>query len=308
MRITVEQAAAQLRSGAVVGVPTETVYGLAASLDHPAAIQRIFTLKNRPADNPLIIHLSSIDQIKHYVEALPEGFHALAQACWPGPLTLVIPVIVERIPTAVRAGLTTAAFRVPGHQITRQLLELTGPLVMPSANVSGKPSSTTAEHVEADFGEALPVLDGGACIAGVESTILIFEEDRWALGRLGAIPAEQFMPILGYLPSVSAVGTKPLCPGQRYRHYAPLARLYVGERRVGDAVVGYAGREYPGAGKVFLLGADPSAAAEALYGLLRRLDEEGVTTAWVDLDVPQKGLWLTLLDRLHKAADKNNDN
>lgn len=306
MRISIEQAAALLRNGEVVGVPTETVYGLAASIQHPAAIDHIFSLKNRPADNPLILHVATAEQILDFVEGFPEGFQELSNAFWPGPLTLVIPVVEETIPHQVRAGLSTAAFRVPGHPLTRELLSLTGPLVMPSANVSGRPSATTAEHVEADFGADFPVLDGGACGTGVESTILIFQGEKWTVGRLGAIPAERFDSLLGYVPLEAKKGEAPLCPGQRYRHYAPTAKLHSGRVEGCHTVLGYAEREYAGAGRVIVLGSvrDPAGVAEGLYAALRRLDDEGVVAAWVDVDVPREGLWLTIIDRLYKASEK----
>jgi L-threonylcarbamoyladenylate synthase len=306
MHIPLEQAAALLRNGDVVGVPTETVYGLAAAISQPAAIDRIFALKNRPADNPLIIHVAAIDQIAEFIAGFPAAFDALATEFWPGPLTLVIPILEDSVPNQVRAGLSTAAFRVPGHPLTRELLTMTGPLVMPSANISGRPSATTPVHVEADFGKDFPVLDGGACGKGVESTILIFQGDRWTVGRLGAIPAERFAAVLGYVPAEAKKGEVPLCPGQRYRHYAPKAKLHFGHVEGCDTVLGYREREYVDADRVIILGSisDPEAVAERLYAALRRLDDEGVVAAWVDVDVPREGLWLTILDRLYKASGK----
>src|SRR5262245_4612508 len=143
MHISLEEAASALKSGLVVAVPTETVYGLAASIDFPDAIEDIFRLKGRPSNNPLIVHVASAKEIAFYVTQQPPQFLKLASAFWPGPLTVVLPVDQVRIPSVARAGLPTAAFRVPNHPLTRELLEITGPLVMPSANLSGKPSATT---------------------------------------------------------------------------------------------------------------------------------------------------------------------
>lgn len=304
MHLSLEQTALLLTQGNVVAVPTETVYGLAACVDQPTAIQQIFLLKNRPADNPLIIHVAHKEQIAAFVEGVPPDFERLAAAFWPGPLTLVIPVVEENVPTLVRAGLSTAAFRVPMHPVTRQLLEITGPLVMPSANLSGRPSATSAEHVEVDFGKDFPVLNGGPCEKGVESTILIFQEGSWKLGRLGAIAAEDFFAVLGYVPLEAKKGKAPLCPGQRYRHYAPRGQLYFGPMEKVGTVLGYSDRAYANDLHVIVLGAvkDPQSVAEGLYAALRRLDEEGIAAAWVDVDVPKEGLWLTILDRLYKAC------
>lgn len=306
MRVSVQQAHQLLTSGKVVGVPTETVYGLAASLTQPDAIARIFSLKNRPANNPLIIHLSSYQDMLAYVREVPEGIDRLAEMFWPGPMTLVVPVLVEKVPSIVRAELSTAAFRVPSHSLTRELLAMSGPLVMPSANLSGRPSSTSAEHVEEDFGVDFPVLDGGECQRGVESTILIFREAKWAIIRLGALSPEDFEEVLGYAPVVVAKeeGKAPLCPGQLYRHYAPRAKLLLGGKpSKSGCVVGFSDREYL-CEKVYFLGIsrDPTVAAQRLYGVLRQLDADGVVKAWVDMDFPNEGLWLTLRERLYKAA------
>lgn len=307
MRISIQQANALLGSGNVVGVPTETVYGLAASLQHPEAIARIFSLKGRPANNPLIIHLALSEDIFAFAEEVPSGLTRLAAAFWPGPMTLVVPVDPKLVPSMVRAGLPTAAFRVPGHPVTRELLSLTGPLVMPSANLSSRPSSTCVEHVEEDFGHDFPVLQGGECLRGVESTILMFREGRWVIVRLGALSPEDLGNVLGYRPEVvtKADGQAPLCPGQLYRHYAPTAKLLLtGQPEANQVVIGFSDRKYPEGCRVLSLGESTNAltAAHRFYAILRQLDEEGVTAAWVDMDFPNEGLWLTLHERLHKAA------
>lgn len=308
MRISTEEAVRLLISGQVVALPTETVYGLAASLECSAAIDAIFQLKGRPANNPLIIHTSSIDAIIPFLGKLPSGFRALAEAFWPGPMTLVLPVKVAMIPVKVRANLPTAAFRIPQHPLVRRVLELTGPLVMPSANLSGKPSATAPEHVETDFGDFFPILDGGACKCGLESTILIYQDDRWKIIRQGSLAAEIFAPVLGVKPDIDLPQSEnPLCPGQLYRHYAPNAKLklvreFLPEMR--GVVIGYAERMYPGAGQVIVLGSlsSPEGVAENLYRILRHLDQESIQEVWVDIDVPNEGLWKTILERLFKAA------
>ncbi len=310
MKVSVTQAAEILLQGHPVGVPTETVYGLAAPLLHEEAIRKIFALKKRPQDNPLIVHVADIEQIRNLTTDFPEKFELLAKTFWPGPLTLVIPCIPEKIPTTVRAGLSTVAFRIPNHPEVLKLLALTGPLVMPSANLSGKPSSTKAEHVEHDFGENFPVIDGGNSNFGLESTILIFLDNKWHMGRLGTIPAENFQEYLGYTPMVVAKqsGAGPLCPGQNYRHYAPLATMYL-EKNIPENccnILGFKERNYPKTMRVFLLGSldEPESVAAGLYNLLRTLDSEGINDVGVDMDFPDVGLWKSIRERLKKAADQ----
>lgn len=311
MKISLETACQLLISGSVVGIPTETVYGLAASLNHSEAIQRIFALKGRPSNNPLIIHVSNTSQVLPYAQALPKNFMQLAESFWPGPLTIVIPISPEMIPTAARAQLTTAAFRIPSHPLARELLQITGPLVMPSANLSGRPSATCREHVEADFGSDFPVLDGGPCQKGVESTILYYlvEQERWQIIRQGALPAEAFEPILHYIPEIHAPSKEqaPLCPGQLYRHYAPKARLKLMETfdpNGRGVMIGFTDKSYPSSYKMLFLGplANPEKVAENLYAILRQLDQEGIEEAIVDMNFPSDGLWMTIRERLKKAA------
>jgi L-threonylcarbamoyladenylate synthase len=307
MKVTLEQAISLLNGGLVVAIPTETVYGLAASINFPKAIEEIFRLKGRPSNNPLIVHLASANNISLYVKELPKDFSKLAAAFWPGPLTLVLPVIEDTIPEIARAGLPTAAFRVPGHEITHDVLKGTGPLVMPSANISGKPSATSAEHVEHDFGSGFSVLDGGECKKGVESTILCFEQTEWVVVRLGAMPPETFLPVLGYTPKVKEVDGQdaPICPGQLYRHYSPKAKLILSDN-ISNAknIVGFSDRTYPKNSRLFSLGRsdDPDTAAQLLYDVLRSLDREHIEEAVVDMNFPKSGLWMTLRERLQKAA------
>lgn len=308
MRLTLSESISVLRSGQVMAVPTETVYGLAACLDQSAAIERIFTLKGRPRANPLIIHVADWYEIRHYAAHYPPNFETLAQTLWPGALTCILPVH-SNVPLIVRAGLPTAGFRVPDLALTRQLLKETGPLVMPSANLSGRPSATQPEHVEADFGADFPVLDGGSCSKGVESTILLYQEPEWVIVRLGALAPEAFESILGYQPRFvqKTQGTQPLCPGQLFRHYAPHARLILGgpaEIVKTTFVLGFKERQYPANKRIILLGslAQPEEVAENLYRALRQLDQEGASQAWVDMDFPRHGLWQTIAERLMRAG------
>ena len=313
MKVSLEQAARLLNTGHVIGVPTETVYGLAATLSHPHAIAEIFQLKGRPSNNPLIIHLANGEGVLSFTKSLPPFFSNLAAAFWPGPLTLVVPIVEETVSERARAGLPTAAFRVPSHALARELIQKTGPLVMPSANLSGKPSATSVEHVENDFSLDFPVLDGGVCQKGVESTILYLDpsSQSWMIIRLGALAPEDFLSVLGYIPKVHEAGSigkkEPLCPGQLYRHYSPQAKLILLEKippEISGVIVGFNDRFYPLNSRLFSLGESktPDTAVHELYAVLRNLDSENIKQAYVDMDFPKEGLWLTLRERLLKAA------
>lgn len=313
MKISLKDAIEALRNGKVVGIPTETVYGLAASLHNVQAIKHIYHLKNRPEVNPLIIHTADIATIEEYAAEISPDFHLLAETFWPGSLTLILPIKENRIPSIARSGLTTAGFRIPNHPLALQVIQKTGPLVMPSANLSGSPSATLPEHVENDFGLNFPVLDGGPCNKGLESTILSFINGQWKILRLGSIAAESFQNVLGYLPEfLSSTGSKPTCPGQLFRHYAPKAKLLLGSLSTmpeGCFVLGFKERSYPQAKRLIVLGSlsCPDEVAENLYKALRQLDTEGALQAWVDIDFPRVGLWQTIAERLAKAAKQDNE-
>lgn len=306
MRTTLEETAKLLLQGAVVAVPTETVYGLAASIHHENAIDQIFALKNRPRVNPLIVHIADREQIDPFVEQYPPFFDEFAAHFWPGPLTLILPVKTGALHPTITAGLVTGAFRVPRHPLALQLLKLTGPLVMPSANLSGRPSSTRSEHVEVDFGNGFPVLEGGVSTEGLESTILAYLDAKWVILRQGRIPREAFEPLIGYVPDISLYkGGQPLSPGQLFRHYAPQARLSFDLTAKGAThVLGFVEREYPTHLTLLPLGSltDPATVALSLYDTLRELDQRSVQQAVVDMDFPSLGLWATIRERLEKAA------
>lgn len=304
MRIDLEEAVFRLKKGEVVALPTETVYGLAATLTSKEGIRRIFELKGRPQDNPLIIHLHQTSDLEPYVSFFPEKVDLLTKALWPGPLTLVLPIKEEVIPPEVTAHLATGAFRVPKHSLVQKVLKETGPLVMPSANLSGRPSATSASHVEADFGASFPVLDGGSSRQGVESTILYFDKECWKILRLGAISRERIFEVLQVASPIYQ--GKAISPGQKYRHYAPKAILHLSKVIPDDAkaVIGFEDRSYPRFATFFSLGEshNPKQALHCLYDVLRRLDQDQVKEAWVDIAISEEGLFETLLERLHKAC------
>lgn len=307
MRLNTQQAIERLNRGEVVALPTETVYGLAASLKFPDAINRIFTLKNRPQDNPLIIHIAHLEQMQPFCLELPQGFDLLANAFWPGPLTIVVPIKPETIPVQVRAGLSTAAFRIPSGPLARAVIEQTGPIVMPSANISGRPSSTQAEHVEEDFGLDFPVLDGGQCTCGLESTIVIFREGEWRIIRQGALSQERIAEVLDISLNTKQNASAPICPGQKYRHYAPRTHLIPTKQIPQDyvgVIVGFTDRQYSRAAKIYYLGSsnDQDEIAHQLYSVFRKLDTDGVKEALMDMNIPDNGIYKTIIERIHKAC------
>lgn len=311
MRISKETALKLLQDGNVVGIPTETVYGLGASLFHLKAIKKVFELKGRPLNNPLIVHIASLEDLTNFKPEYPPGFHSLARAFWPGPLTIVLPIDQTTIPNEVRANLSTIAVRMPNHEAALELIKQSGPLVMPSANLSGRPSATKPEHVEMDFGSDFPVLDGGECRKGLESTILHYTGEAFEIIRQGALPCAAFEKVLGYQPQIAIVKNenKPICPGQLYRHYAPKAKLYLRHSFENDCrgiILGFKGRSYPPQCKVICLGDlnIPESIAEKLYDSLREIDIIGIESAFVDMDFPSTGLLSTIKERLQKASLK----
>lgn len=223
-----ETAAEIIRRGGLVAIPTETVYGLGANGLDGTAVARIFEAKGRPQDNPLILHVAAPEEMKAICHDIPEAAYALARAYWPGPLTMVLPVR-DCVPRRTTAGLDTVAVRCPDCAITREIIRLSGvPIAAPSANLSGKPSTTTAEHVRHDHdGRIDAIVDGGPCRVGVESTIVDLTEDRPRLLRPGGITPEQLIAVLGDLVIDKAVTAQidkdavVRAPGMKYRHYAP---------------------------------------------------------------------------------------
>lgn len=307
MLLNIDEACSYLLRGEPVALPTETVYGLAAPLNQPETIDKIFSLKGRPKNNPLIIHLSSLSQILPYINFLPESASLLANAFWPGPLTLILPIKEGSIPQNVTAGLKTAAFRIPNNPLSLAIIEKIGPLVMPSANISGKPSATQASHVENDFGANFPVVDGGPCSHGLESTILMEINGFWKILRQGAIPAANIEFVLEQPISLhtNTNSSQPLCPGSLYRHYAPTAKLHLTPQPDNEeAIVGFSDRQYPPQYKLFLLGhsANPEEIASNLYSTLRSLDSQNIQTAWIDSHFPHHKLYSTIHERLIRGA------
>ncbi|GAF40526.1 hypothetical protein FC83_GL002589 [Agrilactobacillus composti DSM 18527 = JCM 14202] len=228
----IQQAAALIKAGELVAFPTETVYGLGADATNPVAVKQVYQAKGRPSDNPLIVHVHNFDQVKALAIIPTPTVAALVQAFWPGPLTLILPIKNNALDASVTGGLKTAAFRMPNNAATLKLIELAGvPLVGPSANTSGKPSPTTADHVLHDLdGKIAAVLDDGPTKVGVESTVLDMSVVPPVILRPGAVTREKLLTILPkVLDNKHHVATNevPKAPGMKYRHYAPEASVII---------------------------------------------------------------------------------
>ena len=321
---SIAQAASLLRQGEVVGIPTETVYGLAASSLSGEAVAKIFAAKGRPQDNPLISHIASMDMLPMVAKNVPQSAYLLAEAFWPGPLTMILPRSDE-IADAVCAGLPTAAVRMPSHPDALAIIRACGlPLAAPSANLSGSPSPTTAADVLADMKGKVPlIVDGGACTVGVESTVISLTAETPVLLRPGYITKEQLEKVLGRPVALSAAILEKLkegevanSPGMKYKHYAPKANVvivkgtfaaykeYVTHHCDADTIcLCFEGEEHSLPCRCITYGTenDFSAQAQHLFSSLRALDAAGAKTAFARCP-EQTGIALAVYNRLLRAA------
>ena len=295
--MTPSQAAEILRSGQLVAIPTETVYGLAADATQEAAIQKVFALKGRPADHPLIVHLGQSDWAAHW-GVLPPLFERLAERFWPGPLTMVVPRLA-RVSPLITGAQDSVALRVPRHPLTLETLrELGQPVVAPSANRFGRTSPTRADHVHSEF-PGLAVLDGGPCPVGLESSIVDLTGPQPRLLRPGQLSRAELEEVTGPLASFDQ--TAPRVPGALDRHYAPstLTRWDDGETPSGRwAWLGFTSR---GATAEVVMPASAADYGSRLYAALRELDESGVEVILIERP-PQEPSWEAVLDRLRRAT------
>lgn len=301
-------AAEAIRAGRLVAMPTETVYGLAADATNAIAVARIYETKGRPRFNPLIVHLSTLEEARRLVEVSPPA-DLLASAFWPGPLTLVLRAKrANGIADLVTAGLDTLAIRLPAHPVARALLEASGrPLAAPSANRSGRVSPTTAAHVAAEFeGSDVTILDGGPAEHGLESTILDASSDGLVLLRPGSISIERIEGLTGLRIERLAIDpSRPTAPGQLVSHYAPHAgvRLNATSVRAGEALLAFGPVPLQTDGPVINLSerGDLTEAATRLFASLRELDASGAAAIAV-MPIPFGGLGEAINDRLARAA------
>ena len=322
----IQKAADVIKSGGLVGMPTETVYGLAANALDTTAVSAIFEAKGRPQDNPLIVHISRIEQLKPLVREIPEVAMKLADRFWPGPLTMIFPKS-DIVPNVTSGGLDTVAVRMPQSEAARALIDACGlPLAAPSANLSGSPSPTTAQHVFNDMDGRIPmIIDGGACTCGVESTVICFIGDKIHILRPGGVTAEMLSEY-AEVEIDKAVCAKPaddqrvLSPGMKYKHYSPKADVIIVDEH-GEAFASYClshvkgktlalGTAVDEQGIFIDYGADPETQAQRLFALLRDADDNDADTVFVEM--PSKdGVGLAVYNRLLRAAGfkvvSNND-
>jgi len=317
-------AAEIIKKGELVAIPTETVYGLGANGLNPDAVAKIFLAKGRPQDNPLILHIADAADMEKYCHSIPDCAYALAEAFWPGPLTLVLPA-KENVPKCTTAGLPTVAVRCPDNAVTREIIRLSGvPIAAPSANISGKPSTTTAQHVLHDHdGKIAAVVDGGPCRVGVESTILDLSDETPRLLRPGGITGEQLQAIVGDIVLDKAITSSVShdevvkAPGMKYRHYAPDCRVLIVD---GDlpAAVGYVKAHFAPGNRVLCFeeeleafkefsplsygkNADRDTLLAGLFAALRELDDPAIGTVFARCP-NGSGKALAVQNRLGKAA------
>ena len=321
---TAETAAEIIKNGGLVAIPTETVYGLGANGLNEDAVLKIFEAKGRPQDNPLILHIADPDQIESLCHHIPQAAYDLADAFWPGPLTMVLPAR-KAIPKRTTGGLDTVGVRCPDSDITREIIRKSGvPIAEPSANISGKPSTTTAGHVLHDHdGKIDAIVDGGPCRVGVESTIVDLTEERPRLLRPGGIGPEQLIEVLGDLVVDKAVTAQidkdevVKAPGMKYKHYAPQSEVVIvgGSREKaaayirhhfepGDRVLCFEEELplYEGCNPLsYGQEADVNTLSAGLFGALRELDDPSIHQVYARCPVGG-GVAYAVQNRLKKAA------
>jgi L-threonylcarbamoyladenylate synthase len=313
-----QRAAAELAAGELVAFPTETVYGLGARADDDAAVARIFAAKGRPADHPLIVHVGDVEGARAFAAEWPASAQALADAFWPGPLTVIVPRRSGR-GTASAAGQTSIGLRCPSHPVARELLAAAAALGVagvsgPSANRFGRISPTTAAHVHGEFGDAFTIVDGGECEAGIESAIVDCSRGAPALLRPGVLTREEIEAVLGH-PLREAGHDAPRASGTLEAHYAPRAKLRLMPPDQLRAALRVLAKSSVNPVAVYFrtvtpdrsvlryraMPDNPIAAAHELFSALRELDATGTTLIWVETP-PDAPAWDGVRDRLQRAA------
>ncbi len=315
-----------IRNGEIVGFPTETVYGIGADATNGEAVKKIFAAKGRPGDNPLIVHIADIDSIRNIIKGeMPKNAKKLAKCYWPGPLTMIFDK-GDSIPIEVTAGLDSVAVRYPRHETALRLIAASGrPIAAPSANLSGRPSPTQAQHVYQDMDGRIPmIIDGGPCEVGLESTVLDVRTSPVRVLRPGGITPRMIADVVGEVEVDGSVlrplkeGETVRSPGMKYKHYAPRGSLVIvkgeannvareiidlydhteGEKCIlalKDHISLYAGR------RVYSLGGNADEMARSLFDALREMDNEGVSTIFSEA-VEAEDIGLAVMNRLGRAA------
>lgn len=316
----IEEAAAVLRNGGIVAFPTETVYGLGADARNPDAVAKVFHAKGRPADNPLIVHIAATGQLYEFGTDISPVAKALAEAFMPGPLTLVVKH-APHVPPIVTAGLDTVALRMPNHAVPLALIKtLNSGIVGPSANISGKPSPTTAQHVLEDLnGKIDMILDAGPTQIGVESTVIDTTSTPPAILRPGGITQQQIESVIGHVRLSAEISELKRSPGTRHRHYAPRARVFVIEpgnvERLRTLWNDFSSQRknirtliYSSIMKENLtisfdtLPSNVEGYSRQLFSSLRKLDSEGAEIILIEA-VEETGLGMAVMDRLRRSAE-----
>ncbi len=303
-----------LKQGKLVAIPTETVYGLAGNAFDSDAIASIFSTKNRPSFDPLIVHVAGYGHALKLTKNVPEFAENLAAKYWPGPLTLLLKR-KKNIPDLVTSGLDTVGIRMPHHSLTRKLLNsIDFPLVAPSANPFGYVSPTTPHHVADQLGDKIDyILDGGDCAIGIESTIVGFENDQVTVHRLGGISVDDIEQVVGPVKVNTYSSSNPQAPGMLQNHYSPTKPIILGDikklieenrdKKIG--VLSYYENHHQGLERVLAPDEDLNTAAKNLFAHLRWLDNQPIELIIAE-EVPAKGLGLAINDRLKRAATKKN--
>jgi L-threonylcarbamoyladenylate synthase len=294
--ISLNRAAEIIRAGELVAFPTETVYGIGANALNASAVAKIFELKGRPSTSPLIVHVSSVEMARECVTEWPRQAEELANQYWAGPLTIVLPK-APAIPDVVTAGLPTVGVRMPAHPVALALIEHAGvPIAAPSANRFTHLSPTTAEHVCEEFGDTVPILDGGPTKVGIESTVVSLVGGKLTLLRPGMIS-------LGEIERAASPGGAHPAPGMHARHYSPRTRLLLvaHPRELPEGHGAYVWWKEPeAAAQSIQMPSDPGAYAAKLYSVLHQLDREGFP--WIAVEAPpDTPEWAAILDRLRRA-------
>lgn len=318
----IKLAAEVIKKGGLVAFPTETVYGLGADALNEKAVKKIFKVKGRPADDPIIVHVADRKELKRLAEEIPEEAEELIERFWPGPLTLVLKK-TERVPKVTTGGLETVAVRMPDNAIALSLIKEAGtPIAAPSANLFGKPSPTSAKHVEHDLGGKVDlIIDGGSTRIGVESTVLDVTSSPPVLLRPGGVTLEELKEVVGEIllhPAVKGRASRVArAPGMKYRHYAPKAKLILVEgkpervrRKIQQLLKKF---KSPGVittnekhsynGEVVFVGSEAKEIARNLFKVFREFDERGVDVILAE-SISETGLGLAVMNRLKKAAYK----
>jgi len=308
-----------IRAGRLVAFPTETVYGLGADALNANAVKQIFVAKGRPLDNPIIVHIASASDLNTLTDHVPEEARELMDKFWPGPLTLIFSKSAN-VPDAVTGGMATVAVRMPQNKIALALIKALGhPIAAPSANLSGRPSGTTAGHVLHDFVEKIEmIIDGGPVTVGVESTVLDLSRKPPAILRPGAVTQEDLTPILGRVVMGTTAEMKRRSPGTRYRHYSPKAQVTLVEPNDEKAIANLIERRNQEGKRTALVTRNPGSRKDAgvitkvmsqdlkeyarqIFAVLRELDEQAVDEIIIE-KIEEKGIGVAIMDRLKRAA------